>query len=176
MVISLSSFPRTVVDWNNPFQSVASFWLASFRRPTFYRNNPCISNQSVKLISFSKRNWISIICWRSQHRAVFAARRKRNGAGFFWRRGAGGRTRTGTPCGTWFWVIYSTRNTDELSPLWRSLTDTKSLANTTVFESDMQKSSASSAIFALFNLDGNFGFWRDIGGMWPTNRAQQHTQ
>ena len=52
----------------------------------------------------------------------------------------------------------------------------KSLANTTVFEADMQKSSVSSAIFALFDLDGIFGFWRDTGGMLPTNRAQQHTQ
>ena len=34
------------------------------------------------------------------------------------------------------------------------MTDTKSLANTTVFEADVQKSSASSAISVLFNLEG----------------------
>ena len=75
-----------------------------------------------------------------------------------------------------FWVICSTRNTDELSPLWRSLTDTKKPCQYYCFWSWCVKSSASSAISALFDLDGNFGFWRDIGGMWPTNGAQQHTQ
>ena len=50
------------------------------------------------------------------------------------------------------------------------------LVKANYFETDVLKSSVSSAISVLFNFDGNFGFWRDIGGMLPPNGVQQHTQ
>ena len=89
--------------------------------------------------------------------------------------GGGGRTRTVSPPRDF--ELFAPHGTQTNSaPCGGRCRTPKSLANTTVFEAGMQKSSVSSAIFALFDLDGIFGFWRDIGGMLPTNRAQQHTQ
>ena len=75
------------------------------------------------------------------------------------RYGAGDRTRTGTLSPAVDFELFAPHGTQTNSaPCGGPLTDTKSLANTTVFEADVQKKLRFVCHFRSVQFDGNFGF------------------